>query len=104
MSVDAPIQDLQGNIVAPLVYNRTTSIHPAIVLAAIPAGSAIAGILGMFLVVPVLGVVGTTWRSVLRILGADEDEIPPEREPDDTPDEPDDPPRDEGEPAVAPAG
>lgn len=95
---------VQGNIVAPLVYNRTTSIHPAIVLAAIPAGSAIAGILGMFLVVPVLGVVGTTWRSVLRILGADEDEIPPEREPDDTPDEPDDPPRDEGEPAVAPAG
>jgi predicted PurR-regulated permease PerM len=72
---------VQGNIVAPLVYNRTTSIHPAIVLAAIPAGSAIAGILGMFLVVPVLGVVGTTWRSVLSILGADDDEIPPEPEP-----------------------
>ena len=33
-------------------------------------------LLGMFLVVPVLGVVATTWRSVLRILGATEDEIP----------------------------
>lgn len=65
---------VQGNIVAPLVYNRTTAIHPAIVLAAIPAGSAVAGILGMFLVVPALGVVGTTWRSVLRILSADEDQ------------------------------
>ena len=67
---------VQGNVVAPLVYNRTTDIHPAIVLAAIPAGSAVAGILGMFLVVPALGVVGTTWRSVLRVLGADESEIP----------------------------
>jgi predicted PurR-regulated permease PerM len=67
---------VQGNIVAPMVYSRTTDIHPAVVLAAIPAGSALAGILGMFLVVPVLGVVATTWRSVLRIMGADEDEIP----------------------------
>jgi predicted PurR-regulated permease PerM len=62
---------VQGNVVAPLVYNRTTSIHPAIVLAAIPAGSAIAGILGMFLVVPVLGVVTVSWRSVLKVLGTD---------------------------------
>lgn len=67
---------IQGNVVAPLVYNRTTDIHPAIVLAAIPAGSAVAGILGMFLVVPALGVVATTWRSILRVMGADEDEIP----------------------------
>ena len=67
---------IQGNVVAPLVYNRTTDIHPAIVLAAIPAGSAVAGILGMFLVVPALGVVATTWRSILRVMGADDDEIP----------------------------
>jgi predicted PurR-regulated permease PerM len=67
---------VQGNVVAPLVYNRTTDIHPAIVLAAIPAGAAVAGILGMFLVVPVLGVVSTTWRSMLRVLGADDHEIP----------------------------
>ncbi len=77
---------VQGNVVAPLVYNRTTDIHPAIVLAAIPAGSAVAGILGMFLVVPALGVVGATWRSVLRLLGASDDEIPGPPEPDDTAD------------------
>jgi predicted PurR-regulated permease PerM len=73
---------VQGNVVAPLVYNRTTDIHPAIVLAAIPAGAAVAGILGMFLVVPTLGVVGATWRSVLRVLGADEAEIPGPPDPD----------------------
>ena len=93
---------VQGNVVAPLVYNRTTSIHPAIVLAAIPAGAGVAGILGMFLVVPVLGVVSTSWRSVLRILGAGEEEIPGPPEPDADDVEPAAPPE-EGptEPAAA---
>ena len=35
---------------------------------AIPAGSEIAGVIGMFLVVPFLGVVATVWRTVLRVL------------------------------------
>jgi predicted PurR-regulated permease PerM len=56
-----------GNIVAPLVYGKAVNLHPAIVLLAIPAGSAIAGVIGMFLVVPFLGVVATTWRTVLHL-------------------------------------
>ncbi len=60
---------VQGNIVAPLVYGRAVSIHPAIVLLAIPAGSAVAGIVGMFLAVPAIGIVATTWRTVLRVFG-----------------------------------
>jgi predicted PurR-regulated permease PerM len=62
-----------GNIVSPLVYGRTVHIHPAIVLVAIPAGAAIAGILGMFIVVPVIGVVATTWRTVLGVMGTREE-------------------------------
>jgi predicted PurR-regulated permease PerM len=58
-----------GNIVSPLVYGKTVHLHPAIVLVAIPAGAAVAGILGMFVVVPALGVVAATWRSVLGIIG-----------------------------------
>lgn len=58
-----------GNIVGPLVYGRTVHIHPAIVLVAIPAGAAIAGVLGMFIVIPVLGVVAVTWRTVLGVMG-----------------------------------
>jgi predicted PurR-regulated permease PerM len=59
-----------GNIVSPLVYGRTVHLHPAIVLVAIPAGAAIAGILGMFMVVPVLGIISATWRTVLAAMGA----------------------------------
>jgi predicted PurR-regulated permease PerM len=59
---------VQGNFVAPIVYSRVVSLHPAVVLTAIPAGNAIAGIVGMFLVVPFLGVVAAVWRTVLRVL------------------------------------
>jgi predicted PurR-regulated permease PerM len=57
-----------GNIVSPLVYGKTVHLHPAVVLVAIPAGSAIAGIVGMFLVVPFIGVVATVWRTVLEVI------------------------------------
>ncbi len=80
---------VQGNIVAPLVYGKTTHIHPAIVLVAIPGGAAIAGILGMFLVVPALGVVAATWRTLLAVMGSpepgDESHASPAAEPPDTP-------------------
>jgi predicted PurR-regulated permease PerM len=58
----------QGNFVAPLVYGKAVNLHPAVILLAIPAGSALAGIIGMFLVVPFLGVVAVTWRTVLRVI------------------------------------
>jgi predicted PurR-regulated permease PerM len=86
---------VQGNIVAPLVYERTTHIHPAIVLVAIPAGAAIAGIAGMFLAVPAIGVVAATWRTLLSLMGTDLPSTPPAG---DTPD----PPADEPVPAPYP--
>ncbi len=63
-----------GNIVAPLVYGRAVSIHPGVVLLAIPAGGALAGIAGMFLAVPVIGVAAATWRTILDVFGS----VPPE--------------------------
>ena len=57
-----------GNVVSPLVYERTVHIHPAIVLVAIPAGSAIAGPIGMFVAVPAVGIVAATWRTVMALM------------------------------------
>lgn len=61
------INVVQGNIVAPLVYRRTVSLHPAIVLLSAPAGAAIGGMMGMFLIVPFLGIIAAVWRPVLRL-------------------------------------
>jgi predicted PurR-regulated permease PerM len=52
----------QGNFVTPIVYGRSLSLHPAIVLMAIPVGNEVAGVLGMFLVVPAAAMVAATWR------------------------------------------
>jgi len=60
---------IQGNVVTPIVYNRAVNLHPAIVLLAIPAGGAVAGIAGMFLAVPFLAVVAAIWRPSLYVLG-----------------------------------
>jgi predicted PurR-regulated permease PerM len=66
----------QGNFVTPLVYGKSLSLHPAVVLMAIPVGNEIAGILGMFLVVPAAAMVAATWR--LLIAAIDARGLPPE--------------------------
>lgn len=55
---------VQGNIVTPIVYGRTLSLHAAVVLMAIPIGGELAGILGMFLLVPVVAIAAATWRLI----------------------------------------
>ena len=67
---------IQGNFVTPLVYGKAVSLHPAIVLLAVPIGNALAGIVGMFLVVPVAGVIATTWRAVLQTIDAGDVVVP----------------------------
>ena len=59
-----------GNIVSPIVYGKTVHLHPAVVLVAIPIGSTVAGVMGMLLVVPLLGVVAVSWRTVVRVMAA----------------------------------
>ena len=60
---------VQGNVVAPIVYGRAVNLHPAVVLMAIPAGLEIAGVVGMFLAVPVIAVVAASWRPILGVFG-----------------------------------
>ncbi len=62
---------VQGSGVAPIVYGKTLSLHPAIVLLAVPVGGEIAGILGMFLVVPFAAIISATWRLVRDAIEAD---------------------------------
>jgi predicted PurR-regulated permease PerM len=72
---------VQGSFIAPLVYGRAVSIHPAIVLLAIPAGGELAGVLGMFLAVPVVGVFAAVWRNLLTALGEQAPAVSPTEAP-----------------------
>lgn len=62
------VQQLEGNILEPVVMARTVRLHPVVVLVAVGAGAALAGIVGAFLAVPVAAaataVAGYAWRRV----------------------------------------
>ncbi len=65
---------VQGNVVTPLVYRRAVHLHPAIILLAIPAGGALAGILGMFMAVPIIALIATARLPIMRLLGGEPEE------------------------------
>lgn len=77
---------VQGNVVAPLVYSKTISVHPAIVLLAAPAGGAIAGLVGMILIVPVIAMIQQTWRTVIHLFEQDPGGATPAPPPTEPPD------------------
>jgi predicted PurR-regulated permease PerM len=51
------VQQLDNDLLAPVVYGRSLELHPVTVLLAIAAGGALFGIAGTFLAVPVTAVV-----------------------------------------------
>ncbi len=67
---------VQGSGIAPIVYGKALSLHPAIVLLAVPVGGAVAGILGMFLVVPIAAIISATWRLMIELVEIDATDEP----------------------------
>jgi predicted PurR-regulated permease PerM len=60
------VQQVDGDVVAPLVFSRAVSLHPLAVLLALTTGAVIAGIIGAFIAVPALAVVlaiRRAWRA-----------------------------------------
>jgi predicted PurR-regulated permease PerM len=53
------VQQLEGNVLQPILVGRTLQLHAALVILAVTAGSSLAGIAGAFLAVPIFAV-GTT--------------------------------------------
>lgn len=48
------VQQVEGNVMQPLIVARRVAIHPVVVLVALTAGGAVAGLAGAFLAVPVV--------------------------------------------------
>jgi predicted PurR-regulated permease PerM len=78
-------QQIENNLLQPVIYRRTVSLHPLIVLVAVLIGGSQLGVLGALLAIPVAAavqiVVRDWWRErKLRfaVTGADQDRPPPE--------------------------
>ncbi len=58
------VQQLEGNVLQPIIQGRGFNLHAAVVILAVTAGSSLAGIIGAFLGVPVAALIAVTYRYV----------------------------------------
>lgn len=61
LAIVLAVQQLEGNVLQPLILGRATQLHPLAVVGALIAGGSLLGILGAFLAVPV---VASAWRTI----------------------------------------
>ena len=54
------VQQIEGNLLYPLVVGRTVELHPAVIIVAVAIGAVLGGILGAFLAVPVTAILSAT--------------------------------------------
>ena len=86
---DALHQQLDGDLLAPIVYGRALQLHPLIVLFSVVAGGALFGIAGTILAVPLTAMavaMGAEAGLVRPVPGAED--LEPFAEDDATPDDP----------------
>lgn len=57
LAIVVGVQQLEGDVVMPLVFGRALQLHPLVVLLAIAAGGVAFGLVGAFLAVPVTAVI-----------------------------------------------
>ncbi|GAA4472183.1 AI-2E family transporter [Phytohabitans houttuyneae] len=57
------VQQIEGNLLEPLIMGRALRLHPAVVLVAVTAGALTAGVAGALVAVPITAVTYRVWRS-----------------------------------------
>jgi predicted PurR-regulated permease PerM len=58
------VQQIEGNVLQPIIQGRGLNLHAAVVILAVTAGSQLAGITGAFLAVPVAALIAVIYRYV----------------------------------------
>lgn len=62
------VQQLEGNILSPMLQSRAMDLHPVIVLISVTVGGGLFGLVGAFLAVPVTAMVAVAYRYVLEMV------------------------------------
>jgi predicted PurR-regulated permease PerM len=56
LAIVVGVQQIEGNVLQPLILGRVLTLHPLVVLLAVTAGAVILGVLGAFLAVPLAAI------------------------------------------------
>ncbi len=76
------VQQLEGNVLQPVLQSRSMELHAVIVLLAVTAGGSLYGITGAFLAVPVVAMIAVVIRYIGEQVDAATGPEPEEAEPD----------------------
>lgn len=58
------VQQLEGNVLSPLIVGRAVRLHPLVVIVAVTAGTLLLGVVGALLAVPILAMAWSVARSL----------------------------------------
>ena len=70
------VQQLESNLLQPVLVGRSTRLHPLVVALAVIAGGSIAGVVGMFLAVPGIAAVVAGIAELKRTAAEESEELP----------------------------
>lgn len=76
------VQQLEGNVLQPLIQGRMVALHPLAIVLAVAAGSTIAGFIGAVIAVPIMAVVNVIIRYAAQVVRGPTDDEPDVVEPD----------------------
>ncbi len=62
LAIVVGVQQLEGNVLSPMLQGKTMNLHPAVVLLGVAAGGTLFGITGAFLAVPVVATISEILR------------------------------------------
>ncbi|MCZ2814051.1 MULTISPECIES: AI-2E family transporter [unclassified Modestobacter] len=69
------VQQIEGNVLQPILQGRGLNLHAAVVILAVTAGASLAGIIGAFLAVPVAALLAVAYRYGRDVLDGNNPEI-----------------------------
>jgi predicted PurR-regulated permease PerM len=72
------VQQLEGHVLQPLIMGRAVAIHPLAVILGIGAGVVLAGIPGALVAVPIIAVLNTAIRHLVRVRREERAGVPPD--------------------------
>jgi predicted PurR-regulated permease PerM len=72
------VQQIEGNVLQPIIQGRGFNLHAGVVILAVTAGSSLAGIIGAFLSVPIAALIAVAYRYIRDELDGRSPEVAPD--------------------------
>lgn len=65
LAIVIAVQQLEGNVLSPMLQSRAMDLHPVIVLVSVTIGGTLFGLIGAFLAVPAAAMIAVTLRYIM---------------------------------------